>query len=123
MASQIYQITDKSSLQRVGAGAEKTPTVIYVSNDALPACREFTPKYEALAEKYSNRDGQETSVRFTQSELSSETSALFKFSPNQLPVLLFSSPGPKTKTLMSPSIGKVEQEVEEMLQSAGKLRN
>lgn len=123
MASQITQITDKSSLQKVGAEAESTPTVIYVSNGALPACREFTPEYEALAEKYSKQDGQGTSVRFTQSELSSETSALFKFSPNQLPVLLFLSPGPRTKTLMSPSVGNVEQEVEEMLQNVGKSRN
>lgn len=124
MASpKLFQITSKSTLEQLEREAESTPTMIYVSNGALPICRDFTPKYEELAEKYSKNSGDEKSIRFAQLEFASETSALFKFSPNQLPVVTFLSKGPWSRTMMSPSIEQVEEGIGEMLQRAGKLRN
>ena len=123
MSSQIYQITNKPALQKVEAESSSVPTIIYVSNSALPICRDFTPKYEELAQKYSKDNGDEKSIRFTQIEFATETSALFKFSPNQLPVVTFLCKGPWSKTLMSPSVQQMEQSIEEMLQKAGKWKN
>lgn len=127
MSSKVYQITNKPALQRVEAESSSVPTIIYVSNSALPTCRAFTPEYEKLAEKYSNGNksggGDEKSIRFTQIEFASETSALFKFSPNQLPVVTFLCKGPWSKTLMSPSVQQMDEGIKEMLQKAGKWRN
>ena len=123
MASQITQITNKQNHDKVVDESENTPTIIYVSNSALPVCKEFSSKYEALADKHNQGRGGERPTRFCQMEITSETSAMFKFSPNQLPVVVLLCSGPWSRTMMSPSIQQLESGIEEMLQKAGKLRN
>lgn len=81
MATPILQITDKQEHDEAVEQSKKTPTVIYVSNSNLPNCKDFTPKYEQLAQKHA-----QSGVRFCQMEFQTKTSMLFKFSPNQLPV-------------------------------------
>ena len=124
MSSGVTQIADKDTHDTIVAESwASTPTVVYVSNSALPACKELTPKYEALAEEYSKRDGPQQTVKFTQLELSPETSYFFKFSPNQLPVAVLMSQGPWSRTIMSPKIKDLEDGIAEMLERGGKLRN
>lgn len=123
MASQVIQIPDKPAHDKIVDESEGTPTIIYVSNSALPICRDFTPKYEALADKYNKSSGGERSIRFCQLDFSSETSAMFKFSPNQLPVVVFLCKGPWSRTMMSPNVQQLEGGIEEMLRKAGKWRN
>lgn len=120
MASSITQIIDKQTHDKVVDESERTPTIIYVSNYALPICREFTPQYEDLAQKHSK---EQSVVNFCQMEITSETSAMFKFSPNQLPVLVLMCRGPWSKTMMSPKIGQLDTEIERMLERVGRLSN
>ncbi|PVH83138.1 hypothetical protein DL98DRAFT_121193 [Cadophora sp. DSE1049] len=75
--------------------ASGAPYVLYVFNFSLPACKAFTPQYEELAARYSSNsnpntsseEGKENQTTFAQMDFSSETSMLFKFAENQLPVL------------------------------------
>ena len=128
MTSTITYIPNKSIHDTIVAESATTPTVIYLCNSVLPFCKTFTPKYEALAQKWSSGEkdssGSEVSnVRFTQMENTPETSPMFKFAPNQLPVVIFISEGKWAKTLMSPTIEEVERGLEELVERVGKWRN
>lgn len=114
MSSSVTQITNRPSHDAVVDASATTPTIIYVSNSALPICRTFTPQYEALAAKHGG------AAKFTQMEITSDTSDMFKFGPNQLPVLVLLSRGPWSRTLMSPSLEVLEKGVQEMLAREGK---
>ena len=123
-SSAVTDIPNKSTHDTLIADSATTPTALYIFNSALPYCRELTPRYEALAQKYSSKsDGSETSVRFAQMDHTPETSPMFKFAPTQLPVVVLIREGVWAKTLMSPTIKEVEKGVEELLEKAGRLRN
>lgn len=81
MDTQVIQILDKPGHDQVVAQSKGIPTVIYVSNSVLPACKAFQPKYEELARKWSSKG-----IKFAQLEFTSATSMMFKFAPNQLPI-------------------------------------
>lgn len=120
-------ITSPSSHATFTSHAESTgqPTVLYVCNPHLPACKTFTPLYTILAERYQAKHD----IGFAQMDLSSETSMLFKFAPNQLPVMTFMCRQGKgmgkeegkmwAKTIMGADLREVERGVEEMLRVAG----
>jgi hypothetical protein len=129
--SNITQITSHADNASLVSRAESTgkPTIIYVSNSTLPLCKVFSPKFYDLASQFNTeREGQ---VEFAQIEFSSETSMLFKFSPNQLPVLVFMGRdrgmggGGKLwcKTVMGADLEGLEQGVEEMMGRAGLRAN
>ena len=48
-----------------------TPTVIYLRNDITPACKAFTPKYEAIVEKYA-----QSGIRFCIMEFSKQLNSV-----------------------------------------------
>ncbi|KAH7323708.1 hypothetical protein BKA65DRAFT_511309 [Rhexocercosporidium sp. MPI-PUGE-AT-0058] len=83
----IQHITNKASHSHFTSTAESIglPSVLYVYNSSLPACKIFTPEYEKLAARYTSEN--EGKITFAQIGFTSETSMLFKFSPNQLPLL------------------------------------
>ncbi|KAG4434918.1 hypothetical protein IFR05_009587, partial [Cadophora sp. M221] len=85
--STIQHLTTPTSHSHFTKTAESTgiPSVLYVSNSSLPACKIFTPEYEKLAVRFTSKYGDK--ITFTQMDFTSETSMLFKFAPNQLPVL------------------------------------
>ena len=120
-SSSITHIPNKFVHDKIIAESATTPTVLYLSNSVLPFCKAFTPKYEALAEKHKSNDA--SSVRFTQMENTPETSPMFKFAPNQLPVVILISEGRWAKTLMSPSIEEVERGIGELVERVGSLKN
>ena len=122
MASQTTYISNKEEHDKVVAESATTPTIIYLSNYVLPICKDFTPKYEALAKRYRS-ERSETSIRFTQMETTPETSPMFKFAPNQLPVVILLSEGRWCRTLMSPTIKELEAGIGELLERVGKWKN
>ena len=111
MASTITQIGDKHEHDRVVAESGDTPTVIYVSNSSLPQCKAFTPQYEALAARFE----MSREIRFSQLEFTNKTSMMFKFAPNQLPVLVLVQEGNWCRTLLSPTMQELERGVDELL--------
>lgn len=146
----ITQITSLATHTTILQHAETSgqPTIFYVSNSALPAYKTFTPKYEALARRYAvaaGAEGAELSeearhrlqVHFTQMEISPSTSMLFKFAPNQLPVLTLicrekhgdgkdvedreggGSGNLWCKTVMGADMRGLEEGIDEMLSRAG----
>lgn len=123
MSSAVIQIPDKPTHDNIVAESEHNPSIIYVCNSALPICKDFTPQYEKLAEKHGKGDGAERLLRFCQLDFSTETSMMFKFSPNQLPVLVLISEGHWARTLMSPTIQELESGVAELLKRSGKSQN
>ena len=118
MSSNIDQIPNRAVHDAIVAESEQTPTVIYVSNSALPVCKTFTPKYETLANNCSRGNETTRSIRFCQLNFTSETSMMFKFSPNQLPVVVLMCNGTWCKTLMSPSLKELESGIEELAEKA-----
>jgi len=83
MTSRVVQIIDRTSHDKLINEAHiiGQPAVLYVSKSSLPGCKAFTPQYAALADEYPG-------VHFYQVEYSRETHDLFKFAPNELPVLI-----------------------------------
>jgi thiol-disulfide isomerase/thioredoxin len=125
----ITQIISYDTHDALLSRAEMTgkPTVIYVSNSPLPACKKFTPQYESFATKAASNENErreEAGIEFAQMELSSETSNLFKFAPNQLPVLVFmcrerlGKGDMWCKTVMGADLEGLEVGVREMMMKA-----
>ncbi|KAL2062970.1 hypothetical protein VTL71DRAFT_6042 [Oculimacula yallundae] len=121
--SPIHQLTNQKTHSEFSSTAESTgnPTVLYVSNCHLPACKTFTPKYTQLADRYVEQ------ITFAQMELTAETSMLFKFAPNQLPVLTLMCRQSErkggmmwAKTVMGADMAELERGIEEMLGRAGR---
>lgn len=79
----LDEITDKASLDAVTKQAKATPTFIYIHNSSIPVCKNFTPVFEQYTQDASNR-----TIRFCTMDYSNTTSALMKFAPNQMPVLI-----------------------------------
>ncbi|SMR53717.1 unnamed protein product [Zymoseptoria tritici ST99CH_1A5] len=115
MTSHIVQITDRAEHDQVVEASKQTPTVIYVSNSSLPVCREHSPKYEELAK---GKLG--SGVRFAQMEFNTDTSMLFKFAPNQLPVTVLMVRDAWCKTVMGPDMRGLEEALEMLVQEAKK---
>ena len=117
MAAKIIQLGNKAKHDGVIHDCETTdtPTVIYVSNSALPTCKTFTPKYESLATEIEG-------VRFCQLDFSNETSMMFKFSPNQLPVVVLMR-ARWCRTLMSPSMKELRAGIENLMSQGDRLPN
>ena len=110
MANLIH-LTNRREHDAAVTAAETTPTVIYLSNSPLPACKTFTPKYSELASKYKT-------VQFCIMELSSETSPMFKFAPNQLPVLVFVVKKTWCRTIMAANVRELEAGLGDLLDEA-----
>lgn len=87
-----------------------TPTVLFVCNSSTPPCKAFVPKYAEMAAKYADRG-----VKFYRMEFNSETSYLFKFSPNQLPVLTVMINGRWARTVMGGDAKGLESAIGELL--------
>jgi hypothetical protein len=64
--------------------------------------------------------GGKKTVKFCQLEFTNQTSMMFKFAPNQLPVISLMCNGNWCKTLLSPTIQELKQGVEEMLSKSVK---
>ena len=107
----LINLTDRPSHDAAVTAAEETPTVIYLCNSPLPACKTFTPKYSELATKYQD-------VQFCIMELTSETSPMFKFAPNQLPVLVFLVKKTWCRTRMGADVKGLEAGLVELLNEA-----
>ena len=113
--SAVIQLLDQPSHDAVVAESKYTPTVIYVSNSSLPLCRDFTPKYEALATKHTSQG-----VKFCQLEFTNKTSCMFKFAPNQLPVTVLVCETVWCKTIMGANINELEAGITQLLDEAKK---
>ena len=119
MASSITKIPNREVHDTVVAESVATPTIIYVSNSSLPACKAFTPKYEVLADKYEREaNRKEPTIRFCQLEFTNETSMMFKFAPNQLPVTVLMCNDNWCKTILGANMAGLERAIEELLQKA-----
>ena len=116
MATRVTQILDRPRHDKLIAEAHDPgqPTVLYVSNSSLPGCKVFTPKYEALAGRFPE-------VNFLQVDYCRETSDLFKFAPNQLPVLVLVK-GWWAKTIMGANYKELEDGVKAMLEKEDEER-
>lgn len=126
MANPITPIPDKPTHDQIVAESSSTPTIIYVCNSSLPHCKAFTPQYEALAYKLqteSRTNCSKRNVKCCTLEFGTETAAMFKFSPNQLPVVVLMCADRDGKswarTMMSPRIEELEEAVEDMRARAG----
>ena len=115
MVSRITQITTKDEHDELVGQSKGIPTVIYVSNSVLPACKNFTPKYERLAEQWAPMG-----IRFCQLEFTEKTSMIFKFAANQLPVTVFMVHDNWCKTVMGADLSAMDDVLAGLLEQAKK---
>ena len=109
--SNVIQIRNRAEHDQIVAASKTTPTVIHVSNSALPVCKAFSPQYAQMAQKH-EQDG----IKFAEMDFTSETSYMFKFSPNQLPVTVcIVREGMNTswaKTVMGTNMNELEMAID-----------
>ncbi|KAK4554880.1 hypothetical protein LTR86_008028 [Recurvomyces mirabilis] len=94
-----------------------TPTVIFLRNDVTPACKAFTPKYEAIVEKYAH-----SGIQFCIMEFTNATSMMFKFAPNQLPVIPLMVGGQWCRTVTAANMKDFEPLLQELLEIAAQKK-
>lgn len=116
MAFPVFQINDRSTHDEVVSQSKEQPTVINVSNSSLPICKKFTPEYSSLAEKWQPKGPK--GIRFCQLDFNHETSMLFKFSPNQLPVTVLMVGDRWCKTVMGANMKRLEDALGELLKES-----
>lgn len=109
-ASATVQINNNSDLDNIVAQSKSRPTVILVFNSAMPVCRKLIQQYAQVATEYESSD-----VCFSQMDLTSETSMLFKFAPNQLPVCVFTHQDSWGRIIMAANEREIQAGVKEML--------
>ncbi len=115
MSSTVIQVANRAKHDEVVSQSQQTQTVLHVSNSALPTCRTFSPKYEQLATQHA-ADG----IAFAEMGFSTDTSYLFKFSPNQLPVTVAMYGDRWAKTVMGPDMRGIEEAIGIMLEEVRK---
>lgn len=115
MSCNIIQINDKATHDEIVSLSKDRPTVIHVSNSSLPLCQKFTPEYSSLADRW-----QHEGINFAVLEFNNQTSMLFKFSPNQLPVTVLMVGDRWCKTVMGANLKGLESAVEELMEEAKK---
>ncbi|KAF2161724.1 hypothetical protein M409DRAFT_27781 [Zasmidium cellare ATCC 36951] len=115
MTSNVFQINDRAAHDEVVSQSKEHPTVINVSNSSLPICKKFTLDYSSLAERW-----QPKGIKFAQLEFSRDTSMLFKFSPNQLPVTVLRVGDRWCKTVMGANIKGLEDALGELLRESNR---
>ena len=115
MTSTVVQITNRAKHDEVVSRSKQTPTVLHVSNSALPTCKAFSPRYEQLATQHAANG-----ITFAEMDFSTETSYLFKFSPNQLPVTVAMYGDRWAKTVMGADMRGIEEAIGIMLEEVKK---
>ncbi|KAF3039486.1 hypothetical protein E8E12_001795 [Didymella heteroderae] len=96
------------------------PTVLHVYNSSVPRCQSFLTVFEEFAKRHDPVD--ETSIQYAKMDYTPETSFMFKFAPNQLPITVAMFGGKWARTVTGPEIGEIESMVTEMVkeyQAAG----
>lgn len=106
----VVKITDRAEHDAAVAKSETEPTVIFVCNSSTPVCKAFTPKYEDIAARHAD-----SRVRFYLMEFNNSTSMMFKFAPNQLPVVVFMCRGTWCRTIMGANVKELEDGVRRLV--------
>ncbi|KAK4507373.1 hypothetical protein PRZ48_001108 [Zasmidium cellare] len=113
MSSNVFKIKDRATHDEVISQSKEHPTVINVSNSSLPICKKFTPEYASLAERW-----QSGGIKFFELDFNNETSMLFKFSPNQLPVTVLMVGDRWCKTVMGANMKNLEDTLSQLSKEA-----
>ncbi|KAJ4989081.1 hypothetical protein SVAN01_05343 [Stagonosporopsis vannaccii] len=114
-------ITTKAAHDHLVAQCTKSnsPTILHVYNSSVPRCQSFITKFEIWARDRSFCSGER--IQYARMDYTSETSCLFKFAPNQLPItVMMVGPG-WARTVTGTDMERVESLAEEMMQEYRKL--
>jgi hypothetical protein len=96
------------------------PTVLHVYNSSIPQCQSFLAVFESYASKHSAKEG--VPIQYAKMDYTPETSFMFKFAPNQLPITVIMYGWKWARTVTGPEIGEIDKVVGEMVreyQAAG----
>ncbi|KAK4929852.1 hypothetical protein LTR49_003479 [Elasticomyces elasticus] len=109
----ITQITNPAEHDVVVSEAESQPTIICLANSVTPVCKAFTKRFEETAARQTA-----SGVRFCLMEFNNETSMMFKFAINQLPVVVFTCAGPWSRSVVGATQGDLDVGMEQLLEQA-----
>lgn len=117
----LHTLTDKDSHDRLvkECTAHDIPTIIHVYNSSIPRCQSFLSTLESWATTYSSH--QSDKMQFAKMDYTSETSFMFKFAPNQLPITVLMVGQGWARTATGTDIREVEKLAGEMLEEYRKL--
>lgn len=106
-------ITNRKAHDQLVAQCTKgnIPTILHVYNSAVPRCQTFLVNLEMWAKNRRNED----SIQYAKMDYTTETSFMFKFASNQLPITVLMVGERWARTVTGAELGEIERMVEEMV--------
>lgn len=111
----VTLITNPAEHDAVVAKSEDKPTVLSLCNSVTPTCKTFAHQFEEIATRYGD-----SGISFCQMEFNNETSMMFKFAINQLPVVVFMCRGPWARSVVGATQRDVEAGIKGLLEQMGR---
>ncbi|KAK4948281.1 hypothetical protein LTR10_012815 [Elasticomyces elasticus] len=114
----ITHISTPAEHDVVVSEAESQPTIICLVNSVTPVCKAFIKRFEETAARQTA-----SGVRFCLMEFNNQTSMMFKFAINQLPVVVFMCAGPWSRSVVGATQRDLEVGIEGLLDEVRKTQN
>jgi hypothetical protein len=89
------------------------PTALHVYNSSVPSCQSFLSEFESFAKHHDLV--KEVRIQYAKMDYTPETSFMFKFAPNQLPITVVMFGQRWARTVTGPRIGEIERLVMEVV--------
>lgn len=89
------------------------PTILHVYNSSIPSCQAFLLTFESWVKTSSSHN--DYKIQVGKMDYTSETSFMFKFAPNQLPITVFMVGQGWARTVTGTDIRDVEKVTEGMM--------
>lgn len=95
------------------------PTVLHVYNSSVPRCQSFLSTWEFWAQKHPSFGSDR--VQYAKMDYTPETSNMFKFAPNQLPITVLMVGQGWARTVAGTAMGEIEKVAGEMMEEYHRL--
>lgn len=111
----FHTITNRDTHDQLVAKCTKhnVATILHVYNSAIPRCQSFLTKFESWAKNDSSYSGEQ--IQYAKMDYTSETSFMFKFAPNQLPITVLMVGQGWARTVTGTDLEGIESSTEEMM--------
>lgn len=120
-ALSVRAITNKDSHDQLvkECTSHNKPTVLHVFNSSIPRCQTSLSTFESWAATSSPEH--DDKIQFAKMNYTSETSFMFKFAPNQLPITVLMVGQGWARTVTGTDIREVARVAGEMMDEHGRL--
>lgn len=117
----FQEITNRATHDQLVAQCTKhnKPTILHVYNSCIPRCEAFLVEVESWASNSALPSGER--IQYAKMDYTSETSYMFKFAPNQLPITVLMVGSGWARTVTGTDIEGIESLAGEMMEEYRRL--